>query len=344
MSRTSLKTTVGTGVVLVILSVLSWILIQDEKNPPVSPGQPGANQDNALLPVSNTQDRTVEANVLPAEEVGEIVIPEAATHRRLDVDLSGIDWRAEFNYMDSNQYPNQYADLRKLAENGDANAAYFLWQALKYCSQNGPPPMDDEEFAKELRVIRENYQLPQYKNGVREVVDLATLNISQEAAEQLAMFGRKQCNEMPVENRGEAQDWMDFALRHDSKEVAAIVARERATGGDDTALMDLWLNGDPKALNMLSGFFSEQYQEGIDPTGRTRSFAYWLAFRELHYASGESAGPEADPMFGNIELTTSMREEGLLPGQIAEAEEIAADILRTRSSNCCVSLHVSGSE
>lgn len=122
---------------------------------------------------------------------------------------------------------------------------------------------------------------------------------------------------------------------------AAVVWWPRKTQeGDSSALTNTWRDGDPMALNSLSGFYKQQYESGADPAGLTKSFAYWLAFRELYHASRQAAGPDMKPFFGGIEITTNRVQENLLPAQIAEAESLAKDILRNRPTNCCISLDV----
>ena len=61
-------------------------------------------------------------------------------------------------------------------------------------------------------------------------------------------------------------------------------------------------------------------------------------------ASRDAAGPGMTPFFGGVETGTFRRREQLLPGQIAQAEDLAIEILRNRSAACCTSLDVPDTE
>lgn len=259
---------------------------------------------------------------------------------RIDADLSRIDWRPMYNYLDENAYPRDFDKLKALAEEGDENAAYFLATTLEACRMHGPPPMSEEKFAEELQMIRHNHQVPQYSNGERTVVDIAQLNMPSSAAEFLAKYHYDMCRDMPMEHRGDADSWMVLAAENGSQVAKSVLASQRAVLGDPSGFLALWDDGYTPALSSLSGFYDRQYESRVDPEGHVKSFAYWLAFREMYYASRQVAGPGMQPFFGGIELSTHQRYDELVAWQIAEARDMAADILRDRPANCCTSVDV----
>jgi hypothetical protein len=334
MSRANWKWSAAIGLVIIIsAAVFGWP--RKTSNPP---SKPETTVAPAYDPVAAeaAEDRPGYPGITEPQAEGD----QLQSIARLGANLADINWRSLFDHTDRSQYPPVYDDLKSQAENGDPKAAYFLWQSLQYCQGNGPPPMTESEFAEELRMIREDHQVPQYDNGERQVLDIAQINIPTEAAVSLARLNHEQCNRMPMEHRGEAEQWKDFAVFGGSRAAESIVALELAQEGDSSALTNMWRDGDPMALNSLSGFYKQQYESGADPAGLTKSFAYWLAFRELYYASRQAAGPDMKPFFGGIEITTNRGQENLLPAQIAEAESLAKDILRNRPTTCCISLDV----
>jgi hypothetical protein len=259
---------------------------------------------------------------------------------RIDADLSGIRWRPMHNYLDDNTYPKDFEKLKALAESGDGNAAYALATTLDICHKSGPPPMTADEFAEEIRMIREDHQVPRYENGERTVVDIAQTNMPSEAAVSIATHLYEECKNMPMQYRDDADSWMVFAADNGSQAAKSMLAWQRSLLGDPSGYLALWEEGYAPALSSISGFYDQQYRSKADPGGLVESFAYWLAFREMHYASRQAAGPGMQPFFGGIEEATHRRSNELMPWQIAEARDIAAEILRSRPYQCCTSMDV----
>ena len=326
------------GMLLMITIALSavWWSQHDKQSPPAP---------SAAIAIPEPPDRG--ENVDQFSET--LRIDEGSDHSnppnsdlvdRLNVALTGIEWRPMVDHTDRSMYPPHYEFLKFLAENGDAEAAYFLWQGLQYCDLAGPPPMSDAELEAELRLISESHQLPQYKLGERTLTDLAELNTSVKGALELAQYRYDNCKNMPLEQRGNSEQWKDLAILNGSRAATSVVAWELSQEGDPSALFAIWRDGDAMALRSIAAFYGDQYGSGADPAGLTKQYAYWLAFRELHYASRAAAAPDMRSFFGSIEITTRQYRDQLLPGQITEARELAKEILRDRSEQCCFSLDV----
>ncbi len=348
MTRATLRWSAALSLSTIIVAVALWWSERsiDTLSAPEASAVPAAaaKTTEPLQSAAPTQSKTqlqAELEQLPAALRQRYRIPaDAQSIARLGVDLADVNWQPLFNYLDDSEYPLICDELKSRAENGDPEAAYFLWEALQFCQRAGQPPMSEAEFAEELQMIREDHQVPVYRDGKRRVVSVAEINMPAAAAESIARLNHERCNDMPMENRGEAIQWRDFATLNGSRTAISAFAQELGREGDPSALMDMWNDGDPMALNSLAAHFAQQYEAGTDPAGHTKSFAYWLAFREIHYASRMAAGPGSKSFFGNVEIETFRARRQLLPGQIAEAEDLATEILQNRPTGCCISLDV----
>lgn len=231
-----------------------------------------------------------------------------------------------------------YIELRRLAESGDSRAAAWLSHYLSNC-RFFPAPQSDFEINAAVEEMRRTHLIPAYFDGGARMQDFNNYLDSLEANIEVYEQRAKACRHVPIEHRGEWEDWASraFASGYTDDLVHTQFESDLDSADYTQMLNDLWVSGEPTALVSLWLASTREYIKGSAPHAQIESLAYLMTAQRLlkDYIAKLDVSPDASLMSSELSRGIEHLRNVLLPGEIAEAEEISNRLI-DENGNCCL--------
>lgn len=240
-----------------------------------------------------------------------------------------IDWRPRPSEF-LEEYPETYDELRTLAEAGDAEASRRLYMLLWECG-SAPPPQSDAEIAETVAEVRRTRQFPTYQDGILTMVDMSATPDALEGVIGHYEAIVRTCQDVSMAQRAEEPVWLEHTMQQGG--AAPLLNHLLATMDAEAGfqlISDVWETGDPWALQSFAHWYGEAWRDGTDPSGRTKEYAYYLAFIELN--AQEDPAASWDQMRNELDETyrSQMHDH-----EIVEVENMVWEIIDD-NPNCCM--------
>ncbi len=232
-----------------------------------------------------------------------------------------------------------YDDLESMAMAGDADAAMVLFNRMRFC-RAALPPISEEEFQSYLDRMHATYEIPVLRNN--EIVYAYISNPTEATIVATAdAFVRRYhaCNDIPMENRGRAEEWLKTAIVNGADSLSARLAFSRTLSGEEreNLVLDIWREGEPLSLMELGAVKKQDFENGGDPSDLVKSAGYYAAFVQLasEAASQNSELPHLQKAYEKYRQLLDSEFAVLFPPQRQAAERFALALL-DENQNCCV--------
>ena len=258
----------------------------------------------------------------------------------VSVDTSSVAGRPDPRF-DASKYPlKDYSALRDLAMSGDGDAAVSLSDWLEQCKSE-PPPETEEAFNRAMQDIRTNYRVRTFSDGVESHATLANPTGKQiELAVEAARMAREACNDLSIEQRNEADEWLVRGVEAGSTRGHLRFAKLLDASEGIALLHEKWVEGDPRALYEMATILDREYENGNWPDAKPKA----LAARIVHLSVFDALLAELSD--GEYPQSTSARKQrelfddqySLLPShERIQAIEYAEMLMEASGGNCCIS-------
>lgn len=242
-------------------------------------------------------DERPESTAIPG--AAESSVPDALTTPAQDTysDKDGlfamVEWRNRGS-LRHDEYPQTYAELRALAEEGDVEATRRLTGLLRKC-RRAAIPMSEAEISEIVAEMRATYSYPMLRDGKFEFPPSATGELSHKmspAEFESFIDGWHSnvlwCNAVTVAQREEADYWLG---QLEAQGGVLIFSNEADKGKDRdekiTYVDSMWAMGEPYALARYSDLYADPKLQLIDPSARVKSYAYIYTFYEAMIATAK---------------------------------------------------------
>ena len=232
-----------------------------------------------------------------------------------------------------------YDDLESMAVAGNADAAMVLSKRMRFY-QSALPPISEEEFQSYLDRMHSTYEVPLLRNN--EIVYAYISNPTEERIVATAdMFVRQYhaCNDIPMENRGRAEEWLKTAINNGADSLSAKIEFARTLSGEEreNLVLEIWQAGEPLSLLELGAAKKQDFENSGNPSDLVESAGYYAAFVQLaaEAVSQNSELPHLQEAYNTYRRLLDSEFSGLFPAQRQEAEEFAFALLN-ENDNCCV--------
>lgn len=232
-----------------------------------------------------------------------------------------------------------YDDLESMAVAGNADAAMVLSKRMRFC-QSALPPISEKEFQSYLDRMHSTYEVPLLRNN--EIVYAYISNPTEERIVATAdMFVRQYhaCNDIPMENRGRAEEWLKTAINNGADSLSAKIQFARTLSGEEreNIVLEIWQAGEPLSLLELGAAKKQDFENSGNPSDLVESAGYYAAFVQLaaEAVSQNSELPHLQEAYNTYRRLLDSEFSGLFPAQRQEAEEFAFALLN-ENDNCCV--------
>jgi len=306
------------------------------------------DDDISLQPSPDTIDTPPMISTVPQstdelpDEAGELEPTIGAETKGL---FSSVEWRNRGN-LSHDEYPQTYAELRTLAEEGDVEATRRLTALLRSCSR-AAIPMSEAELSEIVAEMRATYSYPMLRDGKFEFLPSATGELSHKMspAEFDSFIDQwhsnvMSCNAVTVAQREEADFW--FGVLEAQSGVPAF-SHETFQGMDRDMKIayveNIWAMGDPYALAKYAEIYGDHELQLIDPSARVKSYAYIYAFYEalIETAKQSSDADGIARLQNGLRHIRTTHERILSEHELKEAYELARKTI-AENENCCVRL------
>ena len=257
---------------------------------------------------------------------------------------AGISIVRKFRERARNEFPIDivslgYNDLESMALAGNADAAMVLFNRMRFC-RSALPPISEEEFQSYLDRMHSTYEVPLLRNN--EIVYAYISNPTEERIVATAdMFVRQYhaCNDIPMENRGRAEEWLKTAIDNGADSLSAKIEFARTLSGEEreNLVLEIWREGEPLSLLDLGAAKKQDFENGGNPSDLVESAGYYAAFVQLaaEAVSQNSELPHLQEAYNTYRRLLDSEFSGLLPPQRQAAERFALALLN-ENQNCCV--------
>ena len=232
-----------------------------------------------------------------------------------------------------------YDHLESMAMAGDADAAMVLFNRMRFC-RAALPPISEEEFQSYLDRIHVTYEIPVLRNN--EIVYAYISNPTEATIVATAdAFVRRYhaCNDIPMENRGRAEEWLKTAIVNGTDSLSARLAFSRTLSGEEreNLVLEIWREGEPLSLMELGAVKKQDFENSGDPSDLVESAGYYAAFVQLasEAASQNSELPHLQKAYEKYRQLLDSEFAVLFPPQRQAAERFALALL-DENQNCCV--------
>lgn len=258
----------------------------------------------------------------------------------ISVDVSSVAGRPDPRF-DASRYPlKDYSALRDLAMSGDGDAAVLLSGWLEQCKSE-PPPETEDAFNRAMDDIRTTYRVRTFSNGVESYATLANPTEKQiELAVEAARMAREACNDLSIEQRNEADEWLVRGVEAGSTRGHLRLAKLLDASEGIALLHEKWEEGDPRALYEMAMILDREYENGNWPDAKPKA----LAARIVHLSVFDALLAELSDG-ENLQSTSARKQRELfdeqysllLPHQRVEAIGYAKMLMEASGENCCIS-------
>ena len=257
---------------------------------------------------------------------------------------AGISVVRKFRERARNEFPIDivglgYNDLESMALAGNADAAMVLFNRMRFC-RSALPPISEEEFQSYLDRMHSTYEVPLLRNN--EIVYAYISNPTEERIVATAdMFVRQYhaCNDIPMEHRGRAEEWLKTAIDNGADSLSAKIEFARTLSGEEreNLVLEIWREGEPLSLLDLGAAKKQDFENGGNPSDLVESAGYYAAFVQLaaEAVSQNSELPHLQEAYNTYRRLLDSEFSGLLPPQRQAAERFALALLN-ENQNCCV--------
>ena len=232
-----------------------------------------------------------------------------------------------------------YDDLESMAVAGNADAAMVLFKRMRLC-RSALPPISEKEFQSYLDRMHSTYEVPLLRNN--EIVYAYISNPTEERIVATAdMFVRQYhaCNDIPMENRGRAEEWLKTAINNGADSLSAKIEFSRTLSGEEreNLVLEIWRAGEPLSLLELGAAKKQAFENGGNPSDLVESAGYYAAFVQLaaEAVSQNSELPHLQEAYNTYRRLLDSEFSSLFPAQRQEAEKFAFALLN-ENDNCCV--------
>lgn len=257
-----------------------------------------------------------------------------------------VEWRDRWE-ENQDEYPQTYAELRELAEQGDPAATRRLVGLLTSCKHAALPP-SDAELEEIVAQMRTSYSLPVLTDGRFEFHPDATGDLANffESGEELTAFIDQwqaitgTCTRVSMDQRGEADYWLSVLQAQDPN-TDYSKRRPKNMNRDETIayLEGVWATGDPRALGELASIYTGSDAESSDPLAYVRSFAATYVWFRAAIESARYHGEteRLSELQRGLSIVIRNHEELLREREIADAYRLARELVEN-NDNCCIRL------
>lgn len=222
-----------------------------------------------------------------------------------------------------------YADLRRLAQNGDASAGYSLHRWLKEC---GRAHADEASLSKAVTRVRTEGVMTLGNGETRPTNDVVRAEAS---LNQVFAF----CQGISQEQRDESPAWLAMAASTGELFALRAQADELRHSPDQfvAAYKELWYkHGYSGALSPLAIMYKRGFAGGQPDYVQVYAFQF-AEFKLVERVYGQSVYPSHRNML--VAMEDSVRNTGsyLTPQETQQATELGVRLLK-ENQNCCVGL------
>ncbi len=295
-------------------------------------------------PVNYTSPADIESvsDSLPATPGGsqgdiraEPTITTDVAQLSVNIDPSDVDWRP----LELDEpLPQDYPSLLVLAEGGNARAAWVIYFAYGSC-RGAPPPQTPEEIEAAISLIDQTHQYPEFLDG--KPIKPRDLNgddpESIRTAKEAYLRGVDLCNDLSIEERIKASEWLKFAAENGGGHLAEIsYASASGPEAEEAAILKYWQSGNARhALVYLANHYESQFRSGHDPEGHIKFVGVRLLTIALAGELAEFTG-QPNPLTPEfIEFLTRVDGVPLHDHELRAAYEFANRLL-DENPNCCL--------
>lgn len=327
-----------TTTIAVLAAVLGIALSIQLISEPKSTGSDRRVDEIAVAPAAHEQSASDEPTLLQPSDSSD------------DGLFSSVEWRDRWE-ENLEAYPRTYAELRELAEQGDAGATRRLVGLLSSC-QHATLPVSDTELDEIVAQMRTSYSLPTLTDGRLEFLPETTgdlANLFESRAELDAFIDKwasntRTCTTVTVEQRGEVEYWLGVLQAQDPDTEYTRRPPEKMNRDDKIAYLEsAWATGDPHALAELASIYSDYDVQITNPSARVRAFAYIYTYYRaaIESARYHSETERLAQLQWALKSVTSNYEGSLSDHQITDAYQLARQTVED-NENCCIRLPATG--
>ena len=231
----------------------------------------------------------------------------------------------------------EYEDLARRAENGDAETALVLSRAMGECKTHGYRSEDD--FREAIAKLSSEYVLPLASGGgvIQISPDDQTNAVDIQYWTGVVTKTYEECRRIPEDAAARQHEFLELAASNGS--LVAIKELARVTS-DKAVRLELyqsaWKAGDYNAALWVGHGYEEGWNGEPDPV---LGFAYTLLGLELTRLAMTDRNGFVSPRYERIALATDIpgRALALSHDEHARAIGIAKEILAS-NNNCCLGL------
>ena len=228
----------------------------------------------------------------------------------------------------------EYHELKVAAENGNADAASLLSEALEFCKNSLRTESELNEAIDNLYLTRSLPTPPDGPPGSLLLPDDVDLT----QYEYIARVGFDRCEGVENEQLRESDHWRHVAAYAGHVRSMYIVGKGKGNIVEGRRLLTLaWLGGEIEAAGHLGAFLNRVGQDGA-PADPVAAYAYALIHTTLTERQFEHVGKSPSPGISRwLEASSSALEEKrrlLYPEQAAEATALAISLLESNAA-CC---------
>ncbi len=254
-----------------------------------------------------------------------------------------VEWRNR-GRLSYDEYPQTYAGLRVLAEEGDVEATRRLTVLLRSC-RHAALPMPEAEISEIVAEMQATYSYPMLRDGKFEFLLSATGELSHKmSSAEFESFidgwhsNVMKCNAVTVAQREEADYWLgQLEVQGGVQSLSYEATQEMDREEKFTYVDNMWAMGDPSALASYSELYADPELQLLDPSARVKSYAYIYAFYEalIETAKYHSDADRLAELQWALKIVRKNYAILLSEHEFREAHELARQIIAD-NENCCM--------
>ncbi len=330
-----------TALVIVLATALYLQFLANSEQQDLSTSEPVTFD----LQVDERRETTAIPEAPERSPPDELPTPAQDTYSDKDGLFAMVEWRNRGS-LSHDEYPQTYAELRALAEEGDVEATRRLTALLRSC-RRAALPMSEAELSEIVAEMRATYSYPMLRDGKFEFLLSATGELSHKMSPaEFESFidgwhsNVMKCNAVTVAQREEADYWLGQLEAHGGARVNWREATQDMDHDEKITYIDsMWAMGDPYALAKYAEIYADHELQLIDPSARVKSYAYIYAFYEALIETAKFHS-DADGLARLQYSLKRIRENYsvlLSEYELREAHELTRQIIAA-NENCCTRL------